>query len=256
MAYFWEEERKSPINLYLDWKGHETDWMFVYYDKETKENVTFNLKEFIIIKRGFVIKWFNEKCKFAHDNGTGIFSNEIEQLNKERFIVRYQDNGRTPITEWFYSEIKEKANSVDGYLQLAITAMELATGKLVKFYMKGKAMYNLWTLLDSGDRNTQKIKFTGFTDEENKKGKTTIKYRLPVFEWAGDIAEEERASCIEFAKAMRAYDSNLKANISDGDGGDDVPASSDPIPTDEPFKADWSIDASPSMAEIADELPF
>jgi len=57
----------------------------MYYDKELEQNVALELKDFIVLKVGFILKggWDN-------DNNCGLYSNEIDcfDINKEEFFLR------------------------------------------------------------------------------------------------------------------------------------------------------------------------
>jgi len=233
MSYFGETESSNPVEQYLSWKGHEEDWFFVFWDKDKEENVKIDLNEFIILKLWFSI-WGYDK-----PNKKRMFSNEVQKLNKEQFLVKYRDESKTPIWEWYYEYIKDSLKAKGGKLQRVITAYDVVTGKIMKFSLSGTAFYEFGQFLKTGKRNSSRISYKGsvaYTVNEWTRDEKI--YKKPSFEWAGDITENELEKCKQLCELVRNYDESFKWNYN----------ATDPSPISDVEEIDkWDPD---------DDLPF
>ena len=103
----------NPAKIFLEFQGSEGH--FYYYDKGTKSNITVKNPSFLLITDRTTITGWNRT------NG-GIYSNEIEDIQKEELDVRYFKGNNKNIAKGLYSEIKDKitAKSVNAKFTKAV----------------------------------------------------------------------------------------------------------------------------------------
>lgn len=189
----------NPIQKYVEWKWSDTTWYFAFRDKEKKQDIRYIISDFIVVAIGYKVWWFNKQ------RDCGIYSNEVDNLFKDKFVVKFFDKWEE-IAVGKYSEIKEKVKSAQGRLMIAITA--LANGELIQFTLKGEAFFQFSSLLKKMDRNRSKVKFTGKTLMKSK----VWNYHLPKWEvWEDFIGTPDESIALDYAAQIKEYRSFNKA---------------------------------------------
>jgi len=230
MPLLWEKDNvPNPIQRYVEWKWSDTTWYFAYRDKEKKQDIRYTMSDFIIVAIGYKVGWFNKQKE------CWIYSNEVDSLFKDKFVVKYFDKGEE-IAVGKYSEIKDKIKAAQGKLMIAVTA--LANDELIQFTLKGEAFFIFSTLLKNIDRNKSKIKFTG----KDLKKSPVWNYYLPKFElWEDFTGTSDESKALDYAAQIKEYrsfnksryDENIKLVeeeqdevdkiLNDDDDDDDLP---------------------------------
>lgn len=142
----------SPIELYLDWKGKDSDGFFSSYNKEAWVNEKYELGKCAIVNIGFTVKWFNEAMN------TSVYSNKIAAWDEEVIVRSKWD----VLAQWMWKDIRDQVSGFWGSIHKAITLLDLWTGKLIEIYLKWQAG---WGIID---KETKKNIWWGFTDVEAK----------------------------------------------------------------------------------------
>jgi len=216
----------NPATKFIEWSGSKGK--FYYYDKTTQDNVYFDDKIYIVpLDELSIIKGFHKQST------SGIYSNEVKNITKEKMIVKSFKGG--PITSGLYSEIK--GNLEGGKFGKSIyAAMISSDGKelsLVNFQLYGSS---LGSFIDSKiNVDSGNVVVLSPSTEELKNGATV--YFAPKIvkkEVRPDIIDR----CKDMDKELQAYlagyintsieekDQITEAqteNIPNNDDGDDLP---------------------------------
>lgn len=187
---FGEERKERIVTKYLEWKGWKDAWYFTYYDKDKWENVVKEIKSFIILKKGYTVKWYSEQ------NNSFIYSNEVEMIGQEEMNVR--THSWKTIATGIYKDIKWDILSAWGKLHIALTVM-LDNKEVIQFFLKGQNFFNFTEIMNTIDINNHKITFEWAEDMK----KWANKYKAPIFVQWEAITAEERAKASEIAPKLR-----------------------------------------------------
>jgi len=99
-----EPRLKNPAEMFISWSGSKGK--FTFYDKELNVNVEFENPIYIIpLDELATIRGFHDKSQ------SGIYSNEVKNTTKEKFVVKAFKGGT--ITSGLYQEIKGKLEGGD-----------------------------------------------------------------------------------------------------------------------------------------------
>lgn len=93
----------NPAGKFFEWKSNEKT--FVYFDKETKTNVTVPLPfKFLVLDELHTIKGWNDATE------SGIYANEVKFISRDEMVVKpFKGN---EIARGLYKDIKEDRKSV------------------------------------------------------------------------------------------------------------------------------------------------
>jgi hypothetical protein len=194
----------NPAKFFLEWKGKEGG--FEYWDKTNKKNVDIPLPfTFIPLCTYVTLKGYNQK------KDTSFWSNEVKDIQKEKFVVKGKNNGTKALGTYFeglYKDLKEqlelnKINYVQslyiackdekGALQLAnIQIKTSALGPWIEFCKKNKVM-------EIG------VQVKSFTKEKNG----SVDFVAPVYT-AVKISDETNKAAIALDEELQVY---LKAYL-------------------------------------------
>jgi hypothetical protein len=201
---------KNPSELYLEYNSDEK--CFVYYNKETKENVKvgFPFKFVFLDERQTVGGWSKaEECS--------LYANEVKYLGKEELTVKYS-KGKALAVKGLYKDIKEKLTAIGGkYYRSIYLVFE---GKIVNLKLKGSATA-AWGDFASKNKNKFLTNYIIIEDVVAKKS-GGIKYTVPIFEIGEEIENGEVIDTI--AEPLYEYLDQKKSNY-EPDENDDIHAS-------------------------------
>lgn len=211
----------SPIDLYLDWKGKESDWFFSYYDKETQENVKYKIGKCSIINIWFVVKGFNENLN------TSIYSNKIWNWDENVIVKSKWDI----LAQGIWKEIRDQVSKFWGNIHKAITLLDVTNNKIIEIYLKGQAW---WGIIDKDTKKQiwgwfttvekaslekmnivdKEFPLIEFSEAKLVKGKA-FKYNVPEFKVIDKLLNKEEvetyiSACNTFDEYKKALNSNKK----------------------------------------------
>lgn len=214
------ESIKSPITKFLEWKWAKDGGYFSFYNKEEGANESFDLdEEFIVLRTGWSVKWYNERVKW-------IYSNEIERIGSEIIEVK---GGNETLAKGLWKDIKDQVLALGAKLQRVITV--LYKGEVIGIAVKGSALYELNTLLSTMSITKNKIEFKGA--DLRKKG--AVEYQVPLFEIGSSITKDDAFVAQPFAdKVSEYYNSKIKKH--------ETSISEDDIDVEEKFGTDDNED--------------
>lgn len=96
----------NPAKIFAKWTG---EGKFIYYDKETSTNIILpDDFTFIVLAEYITIKGWDENA------GSGIYSNEIKDLQKETLNIRSFKGGEL-LVNVYYKDAKEKIMALGGW---------------------------------------------------------------------------------------------------------------------------------------------
>lgn len=118
------KELKSPISVFLEYKK----WEFVYYDKDSKENIKNNLDNFIILDYWYCIKgeeWDERVNKYTNR----YYSNEIKDWWDRLYLIRMRfinwETEKTLINKWIWKTDIKPSLPKWCNLNLSLTILDL-----------------------------------------------------------------------------------------------------------------------------------
>lgn len=193
----WEETERlpSPVEFYVDLKS--TKKQFTYWDKEAQERKEFSFdKPFTILKVGISI-W-----------GIGLYSNEIENPNKEILYVRKSQWG--VLVKWLWNDIKTTVENEWGKFQKVFTISY--DGKIIWLILQWTSMVEFGKSIQWLVKHKNKVSFTGKWIEQTAKGK---KFYIPVFAISDMIDPDEFTVLKQQAKKVEEYFTSRTTQISD-----------------------------------------
>jgi hypothetical protein len=122
---------KNPATKFLQWKSSKKAW--VYFDKEAKEEVVvaFNKVPFIVLDQLNTVKGFDRKAK------QGMWSNEVRNVTKEEFTVRWKAG---VVVEGLWNDIKGKESRIKFAKSIYVMAKIGAEYELANLQLTGGAM--------------------------------------------------------------------------------------------------------------------
>jgi hypothetical protein len=228
-----EEFNKSferPAAKYLEWASD--DKQLKYYDHDTKENVLVAIPiKFIVLMERHTVKGWHD------DSESGIWSNEVEDLNSEELSVKAFKGGA--VAKGLYKNIKDIVQRAGGHYCKSIYIMT-DIGEIWNISLKGSAVF-AWGEFVKKDRNRLIGELVEINDAEAmKKGK--VSYSVPVFGFGGKIkaavskkADEAYDKLIE-SLSQRAQ--ALAKQVDDTDDTDQEEDKTEPENTDMPDEAE------------------
>ena len=188
----------NPAKKFIDWSGSKGK--FKYFDKtrgEKGEDVYFDNSIYIIpLDKLNTIRGYHDQSK------SGIFSNEVKNLSKEKLIVRSFKGGI--IASGLYAEIKGKleggkfSNSI--YAAMITVSKDDVTLELVNLQFYGSAIGSLIDArvnVDSGE-------VISLSPSTEKLTKGNTEYFAPVIKKHGK-REDILAKCIEMDRELQNY---------------------------------------------------
>lgn len=210
----------NPAKARLEWRGDIEKGFFSFYVKDEGNQKIETLK-FAVLAERHAVGGYSEK------HGTGLFSNEIDNISEEELIVKKFFNGeQQELFRGIYKETESDRAVHQASYQKVVYAVilecdQIKTGTIVRLVLSGcsaSAWFNLSTEQKQGA-----IVLSG--TEQKKKGKND--YLEPVF----DSVKIERGS-EEDDIAESAYDkveayingkAEPKSNASREPAADDLP---------------------------------
>lgn len=187
---------ERPASKYLEWASE--DKQLRYYDKEAGTN---GANVLVALPVNFVVLMERHTIKGWHDDSeSGIWSNEVEDLNTEVLSVKAFKGGS--IIKGLYKDIKEAVKAAGGHYCKSIY-VTTGTGEIWNVSFKGSAVF-AWGEFIKRDRNRLVGEIVTITGSEDKK-KGKIDYSIPVFEFGAKI----KANVIK--KADDAYDALVES---------------------------------------------
>ena len=183
----------NPAGKFFEWKSNEKT--FVYYDKETKTNVSIPLPfKFLVLDELHTIKGWNDATE------SGIYSNEVKFISRDEMIVKpFKGN---EIARGLYKDIKEKAKSAGGHYVKSIYIM-LEDGSIANLQLKGAACqaWGDFTAKSKSRLVDEWVSVVGF--DEAKKG--SVKYTTPIFGYLCSLDGAESDLADEAFNTLEAY---------------------------------------------------
>ena len=183
----------NPAGKFFEWKSNEKT--FVYFDKETKTNVTVPLPfKFLVLDELHTIKGWNDATE------SGIYANEIKFISRDEMVVKpFKGN---EIARGLYKDIKEKAKAAGGHYVKSIYIM-LEDGSIANLQLKGAACQAWGDFTSKGKQRLldEWVSVVGF--DEAKKG--SVKYTTPIFGYLASIGDAENDLANEAFNTLEAY---------------------------------------------------
>ena len=233
------QKATNPATKFLSWNSNEK--CFTYYDKQKETNVHIGLPlKFIVMKELATVKGWSD------EQGSGIYSNEVESTIKQPLTVKYFKGGT--VAKGLYQKIREKVVAAGGKYHQSIYCM-LEDGSLVNISLKGAAM-SRWLEFTQKSRSRlsdEWVSVPGF-DTDRKGGVT---FNVPAFRFEGTLTEAQYKAATSAATVLSAYLSDYLAANAATEGGDTQKASDYPEASD-PFS--FTEDVEPIYDN--DNLPF
>ena len=197
----------NPAGKFFEWKSNEKT--FVYFDKETKTNVTVPLPfKFLVLDELHTIKGWNDATE------SGIYANEIKFISRDEMVVKpFKGN---EIARGLYKDIKEKAKAAGGHYVKSIYIM-LEDGSIANLQLKGAACQAWGDFTSKGKQRLldEWVSVVGF--DEAKKG--SVKYTTPIFGYLASIGDAENDLANEAFNTLEAY---LKTYLAKAEAVTDV----------------------------------
>ena len=187
-------KNSNPTSKFLEWKSNNKS--FSYYDKENKQNVEVKLPlTFLVLEEFHTIKGFSDADQ------TGIYSNEILQINAEEFEVKTY-KGRI-ISKGTYSDIKASVNAAGGNYHKSIYAVT-KDGELINISIKGAAVSKWSQFTEKGAWKRLKDEWVTIEDaEDHKKG--MVSYSTPNFKFNTSLTDYEFKIVEAKANELESY---------------------------------------------------
>ena len=183
----------NPAGKFFEWKSNEKT--FVYFDKETKVNVTVPLPfKFLVLDELHTIKGWNDATE------SGIYANEVKFISRDEMVVKpFKGN---EIVRGLYKDIKEKAKAAGGHYVKSIYIM-LEDGSIANLQLKGAACQAWGDFTSKGKQRLldEWVSVVGF--DEAKKG--SVKYTTPIFGYLASIGDAENDLANEAFNTLEAY---------------------------------------------------
>jgi len=197
----------NPAGKFFEWKSNEKT--FVYFDKETKVNVTVPLPfKFLVLDELHTIKGWNDATE------SGIYANEVKFISRDEMVVKpFKGN---EIARGLYKDIKEKAKAAGGHYVKSIYIM-LEDGSIANLQLKGAACQAWGDFTSKGKQRLldEWVSVVGF--DEAKKG--SVKYTTPIFGYLASIGDAENDLANEAFNTLEAY---LKTYLAKAEAVDEV----------------------------------
>ena len=183
---------KNPSKYFLEWKSN--DKTFVYYDKETRENVKIDLPfKFLTLAEMHTVKGWHDASQ------SGVFANEVKFIGTEELNVRAFKGGE--IAKGLYKDIKVKVKSLGGHYARSVYI--LVGEDIWNIQLKGSAV-QAWGDFTQKTRSRLSDEWISITGaNEQKKG--SIKYTTPEFSFDGSLTEEEAKHADAAYDKLTAY---------------------------------------------------
>ena len=163
-----EEKSNNPTKKWLSWKGGIGVWS--YYDKEKGENVKLDETIYVVpLDELSTIKGWHDA------SGSGIYSNEVNNLNEEELSVRSFKGGE--IVKGKYSDIKGKLEG-GKFCKSVYAAMLNSKGQVIELVNLGFSGSSLGAWIEAKVNIKEgKVLVISKNPEVQKKGATT--YYVP-----------------------------------------------------------------------------
>ena len=190
------EISQNPCKLWLDWSSN--DATITHYDKEQKESVKHTLP--------FTFLWLDQLGKiggWCDSEESGIYSNEVKNLNDEVLTVRFQKGGT--MAQGKYSEIKDQIKAKGAryvasiYLAYKDDKEKLQIGNL-SFQGSALASWMEFSKRAGNDIHTKAVVVTGF--ESGKKG--SVEYTYPTFKLI-DVSEQTNQEAEQLDRELQQF---------------------------------------------------
>ena len=183
----------NPATRFFEWKSNEKT--FVYFDKDTKTNVTVPLPfKFLVLDELHTIKGWNDATE------SGIYANEVKFISRDEMVVKpFKGN---EIARGLYKDIKEKAKAAGGHYVKSIYIM-LEDGSIANLQLKGAACqtWGDFTAKSKTRLVDEWVSVVGF--DEAKKG--SVKYTTPIFGYLASLGGAEADLADEAFNTLEAY---------------------------------------------------
>lgn len=191
---FWKSRPKNIITKRLEFSGKTGK--FTYWDKEAAEKKEEVVDEFVLLNTGYRVKGFDTA------NESSIYSNEIQHMWKESFVVKSSKLG--VIASGKYSDIKETI--LVAWAKLHVSATIMLHGEVVNLVLKGTAYYQFEEAIKKITIEENKIKF-----KETKKEKNwAVTYLTPFWEAGSTINDKEFKLANDYVKEINEYIASKK----------------------------------------------
>tara|TARA_Y100000401_G_C8300053_1_gene213543 strand:+ start:488 stop:1144 length:657 start_codon:yes stop_codon:yes gene_type:complete len=130
----------NPISGYIKWKGSKGQWEGYFPSSKERDSLGSNIK-FVVLDQ------LNSVGLFQGLNKPEYSSNEVKDLQREKFIVWSKQNGETKILhEGLYSDIQTDTKAKGIKFRKVIYGMslfkadEIVEGDIIKIELEGSSM--------------------------------------------------------------------------------------------------------------------
>lgn len=193
-------KQENPVTKWIEYSG-ETGKLY-YYDKEKAEKVFINIPvTFIVLEEMNTITGFSKSWQ------SGIYSNEISDINKEKFHVKTFKGGFNAVG--YYKDIKETIVSQGGHFTKSVYAAIIRNdGSLtetVNFKFKGAGLKGYF----DKKVNIYKSALCLYDNIAEKTGK--IEYTIPQFK-AIQWTKEQFETALKQEAVLQEYLKQYKSN--------------------------------------------
>lgn len=204
------EKPLNPSCFFAKWQSDTK--AFVYYDKNQKTNVVIENLTFLILNELISITGFDSK------NNCGIYSNEVQDLNKQTLTVKSFKGGL--LLEGIYSKIKNELDKYDARFTLSVYIAIKINERLTiaNLQLSGAPLGAWFDFKKTGNNKTdiyrKAVSVNGFLPK--KKGSNN--YNIPTFALKNISTEmENEASTLQ--KQLKQYLNDCFVYIDGGNGG-------------------------------------
>jgi hypothetical protein len=188
-----KQKAANPAQMFLEWSSMEK--AFMYYDKEAEKNVVVPLPmTFLVMKDLNTVKGWDDI------SNSGIYSNEVDDLSKEKLHVGSFKGGT--IAEGLYKDIKPVIVSAGAKFTKSLYVITKG-GKFINIALKGGS-FGAWVEFTKKSRNRlsdEWVTVRGFLTERNG----GITYNIPVYEFAGSLTDAEFELATQADELLTTY---------------------------------------------------
>lgn len=202
-------ENSNPASKFLAWKS--TEKAFVYYNKETKENVKLELPlRVLFLEHYHTVKGWSDNAQ------SGIWSNEVYSISKEPLEVKCKTG---TIAKGIYKDNRTEIRDAGGVYHRSVYCM-IETGEIINLQLKGAVVGGL-----NKETSLSKTEIDGYSEFYNKNNhlldnqwidiktfaegkKGAVKFSIPVFEIAEVIKPEDNELANNSASILQKHMNN------------------------------------------------
>lgn len=205
-----EQTLSSPVQVNVTFNGADGKWVF--YDKETREQEVKDKLFFIYLTRMHSVDGFNEK------ENTGIYANQVSNLQKEELKVKMRGHGT--VAEGLWADIKDEIKEKGGKYAQITYGMLVPEKKMARITLSGESVSAWFEFVQKqgGQKHVDESDYVCMCDTKNNEAKKrgSVNYNRPLFE-AKDITKDKKgllADAYTMTTEIEAYfDSNPQTEL-------------------------------------------